>query len=98
LSSWLASVAVGLAVVLVHGALTLALHGLASSAIRRGAPRWLPRLPLLALSVVGTGSALVGVALAEDHAPLGLVAGAGALVLAWLLYGATVALLLHRRF
>lgn len=87
----------GLAVVLVHGALTLALHGLAWTATRRGAPRWLPRVPLLAFAVVTAGAVLSVAGLVADHVSLGLVAGAAALVLAWLLYGVTVALLLRRR-
>jgi hypothetical protein len=54
-------------------------------------------VPLLAFAVVTAGAVLSVGGLVADHVSLGLVAGAAALVLAWLLYGVTVALLLRRR-
>lgn len=93
----LAAVAVGLAVMLVHGAVSLALHGLAWTAARRGGPQWLPRLPLVALGVVFVGVLAAVPTLVLVSTPLGLVLGASVLALAWTVYGATVALLLRRR-
>lgn len=94
----LAALAVGLAVLVVHGGITLALHGLAWSATRRGGPRWLPRLPLVALGVVVVGVLAAMPTLVLVSTPIGLLLGASVLAAAWLVYGATVALLLRRRF
>ncbi len=93
----LAAIAVGLAVMLVHGAISLALHGLAWTAAQRGGPRWLPRLPLVALGVVFVGVLAAVPTLVLVSTPFGLVLGASVLALAWTVYGATVALLLRRR-
>ncbi|MCU0671617.1 MAG: hypothetical protein MUE69_02370 [Myxococcota bacterium] len=93
----LAAVAVGLAVLVVHGGLSLALHGLAWTAARRGGPRWLPRLPLLAFGVVFVGVLAAVPTLVVASTPVGLVIGACVLATAWMVYGATVVLLLRRR-
>jgi hypothetical protein len=97
MSHLLAVVAVGLAVLVVHGAVSLALHGLAWTAARRGGPRWLPRLPLVALGVVVVGVLAAVPTLVAVSTPIGLVLGASVLAVAWMIYGTTLLLLLRRR-